>query len=84
MIVAPCVNSPPPKYGPKSADHPSVGRQCPACWQPMLPGSMTTLVPIGPGVVVSQRALAREGRPHVRQTVEAHWGCVTGKSDGED
>lgn len=50
----------------------------------MLAGSYTTLVVIGPGADPDARERARAGRPYNAAAVEAHWGCVTGKSDGED
>lgn len=34
------------KFGPKKADHPSVGEECRACREPFAAGDFTTLVHI--------------------------------------
>lgn len=67
------------RFGPKKADHPSVGEPCPACKQPFAVGDYTTLVVLGPGGDEEARERAREGRVYNAIAVEAHWACVTGR-----
>lgn len=67
-------------FGPKSADHPSVGRECPACHVPFAAGDFTTLVAIGSGGDEESQQRAREGRAYNAVAVEAHWACVTGEA----
>lgn len=67
-------------FGPKAADHPSVGEPCAACRHPFEPGDYTTLVSLGPGEDEEARQRAREGRAYNAVAVEAHWACVTGLS----
>ncbi len=69
-------------FGPKLADHPSVGRPCPACQRPFAPGDYTTLVPIGPGEDAEARARKRDGCAYNAVAVEAHYACVTGEEPG--
>ena len=68
------------KFGPKEADHPSVGQECPACHEEFIAGDYTTLIPLGPGDDEEAREKAREGEPYNAIAVEAHWACVTGES----
>lgn len=62
-------------YGPKSADHPSVGRPCAACGQPFVAGDLTTLIGLGPGDDPEARAAAREGRYFNCVAAELHAAC---------
>ena len=68
-------------FGPKSADHPSVGTDCPACHVPFAEGDYTTLVTLGPGSDPEEQQRATEGRPYNAVAVEVHWTCATGYSD---
>jgi hypothetical protein len=65
-------------FGPKDPDHPTVGRQCPACGQPFAAGDYTTLVPLGPGDDKEQQEKARAGRFYNAVAVEVHLACATG------
>lgn len=67
------------KFGPKDADHPSVGKECPACNMPFEAGDYTTLVVLGPGGDEEARQRAREGRPYNATATEVHWACRTGQ-----
>jgi hypothetical protein len=67
------------KFGPKDADHPSVGKECPACHKPFEAGDYTTLVVLGPGGDEEARERAREGRPYNAVAAEVHWTCRTGQ-----
>ncbi len=69
----------PRKFGPKEADHPSVGDLCPACGKAFRAGDYATLVAIGPGDDPENQQNAREGRAYNAVAVEAHWACVTGE-----
>lgn len=53
-----------PKYGPKEADHVSVGEKCAACRKPFQAGDFTTLIVIGPGDDPDSRRAALRGRPY--------------------
>ena len=65
-------------FGPKPADHPSVGQPCPACKVPFVEGDFTTLIPLGPGKDPEEQAKAREGRAYCAVAVEVHWDCSGG------
>ena len=67
------------KFGPKSADHFSVGKPCPACHEPFKAGDFTTLISLGPGDDPEERQKAREGRAHNAVATEVHWVCATGE-----
>lgn len=67
------------RYGPKVADHPSIGRECPACGVPFRAGDYTTLVALGPGDDEEAQARCREGRPYNAVAQEVHWQCATGE-----
>lgn len=69
----------PRRFGPKAADHPSVGEPCPACRQPFEPGDYTTLVTLGPGDDPDARERERAGRPYNAVALEVHYACVTGE-----
>lgn len=62
-------------FGPKAADHPSVGTKCPACKKPFTAGDFTTLVSLGPGDDPEEQAKAREGRAYNAVAVEVHAAC---------
>lgn len=59
-------------FGPKKADHPSVGEPCPACRKPFEAGDYTALVMLGPGDDLEEREKARQGRPYNAVAVECH------------
>lgn len=63
-------------FGPKTADHPSIGKDCPVCKKPFKEGDWTTLVPLGPGDNTEARERAKEGRPYNAVAVEIHWDCA--------
>jgi hypothetical protein len=67
------------KFGPMTADHPSIGQTCPGCSQPIAAGDYTTLVVVGPGDDPEERERKRNGRFYNAVCVIAHWGCVTGE-----
>lgn len=64
------------KFGPKSAEHASVGRRCPACRVEFKEGDYTTLVALGPGDDTESRERAAGGRPYNSVAVEIHWDCA--------
>lgn len=66
-------------FGPKDADHPSVGKECPACGIPFKPGDWTTLIALGPGDDPEAQERAKMGRPYNAIALEVHWSCATGK-----
>ncbi len=66
-------------FGPKPADHPSVGNPCPACHKPFEAGDYTTLIALGPGSDPDAQQRAREGRPYTAVAVEVHFTCATGE-----
>lgn len=66
-------------FGPKSADHPSVGADCPACHVPLRAGDYTTLIPLGPGNDEEAQARCREGQAYNAVAVEVHYRCATGE-----
>jgi len=63
------------KFGPKTADHPSIGELCPACKKPFKAGDYTTLVALGPGDSEESRKRAKEGRPYNAVAIEVHYDC---------
>jgi hypothetical protein len=67
------------KFGPKSPDHPGVGRPCPACSTPFVAGDYTALVALGPGYNPETRRKARAGQAYNAVAVEVHWACATGE-----
>ena len=67
------------KFGPKSADHFSVGKPCTACQVPFKEGDYTTLITLGPGDDPEERIKAWEGRAHIAVATEVHWACATGE-----
>lgn len=73
------------RFGPKTADHlknaPPRHRECPACHKEFKVGDYTTLVAIGPGDSEEGQELCRNGRPYNAVAIEAHYMCVTGKTE---
>lgn len=67
------------KFGPKAADHPSVGETCPACHKPFKEGDYTTLIALGPGNDEGARERCKEGRPYNAVAVEVHYACAAGR-----
>jgi len=66
------------KYGPKTADHPSVGEKCPACHVPFTVGDFTALVELGPGGSAEAQEACRLGRAYNAVAVEIHYACAGG------
>lgn len=71
------------KFGPKTADHPSIGEKCPACQVPFVEGDYTTLVALGPGGDEEEQGKAKAGRAYNAVAVEVHWNC-SGEVEGDD
>ncbi len=63
------------RFGPKSAGHPGVGRECPACHIPLVEGDYTSLVLLGPGDDATARKRRDQGRPYSAVGIEIHWDC---------
>jgi len=63
------------KLGPKQADHPSVGKECPACHVSFAGGDYTTIVVLGPGDDEEARQRRDQGRPYNAVASEIHWDC---------
>ncbi len=70
------------KFGPKTATHPSVGKECPACQVPFKEGDYTTLIALGPGDNEEAQEKARSGGFYNAVAVEVHWACATGETNG--
>ena len=67
-----------PKYGPKKADHPTVGKICSLCGQPFKPGDFTTLIEIEGGFASKEdEEKAMSGRPYNVEAEEVHYDCAT-------
>lgn len=64
------------RFGPKKADHPSIGEKCPACRQPFVEGDYTTLAILGPGDDDEARRRRDEGRPYNAVASELHYDCA--------
>ena len=62
-------------FGPKKADHQSVGKPCPVCSIPFKEGDMTGLVAIKPADE-ENAAKAAAGRPYTAEAVEVHEHCM--------
>ena len=69
------------KFGPKSADHPSIGTPCPACTVAFKEGDFTTLVTLGPGNDEESRKKRDNGKPYNAVALEIHWECSLKESD---
>jgi hypothetical protein len=67
------------KFGPRSADHPTVADRCPACQVPFAAGDYTTLVALGPGGWPEEQRKAASGLAYNAVAVEVHWACATGE-----
>lgn len=67
------------KFGPKTPDHPTVGKECPACNRQFEAGDYTTIIALGPGDDEEAQERARAGRPYNAVAVEVHWSCATGE-----
>lgn len=65
------------KFGPKQADHPSVGADCPVCGNPFQAGDYTTLE-FTHAADQEEARKAQEGRPFTAAAVEVHWDCRAG------
>jgi hypothetical protein len=63
-------------FGPKTADHPSIGMECPGCHTKFAEGDMTTLITIGPGDNEEARERAKAGRPYTAVALEVHSACA--------
>ena len=66
------------RYGPKSANHPSIDEECPACHVSFVAGDYTTLIELGPGADKEERERAVAGRPYNAVAIEIHYACATG------
>jgi len=66
------------KFGPKTKDHPSIGKPCPACGKPFIEGDYTTLITLGPGDDPEEQRKAAEGRPYNAVASEVHYSCAGG------
>ncbi|HTF64902.1 MAG TPA: hypothetical protein VK638_19670 [Edaphobacter sp.] len=67
----------PKKFGPKTADHPSVGKGCPICGKVFVEGDYTTLIPLGPDP--DDKDEIRKfliGGAYNARAVEIHWECT--------
>ena len=69
------------RFGPKSKDHPSIGKECPACKVPFKEGDYTILVTLGPGDDPEEQKKCKEGRPYNAVATEVHWKCATGEEE---
>jgi hypothetical protein len=75
-------------FGPKQADHPSIGKLCPRCGKPFKCGDFTALIAIEGGFSSKedeQKALA--GHPFNIECEEVHYECAIGtykKSDNDE
>ena len=67
------------KFGPKGADHFTVGKPCPACQKPFQAGDFTALVALGPGDDPEAQEKAQAGRPYNAVAVEVHYSCAGGE-----
>lgn len=70
-----------PKIGPKPADHPTVGYECPACHGLLEEGQFTTVLFVGPGGDPEARQACLDKKPFTPVALEFHWACVTGELD---
>lgn len=66
------------KFGPKTKDHPSVGKLCPARNKPFAEGDYTALIPYGPGDDLEAQRRAQEGRAYNDVAAEVHFSCAGG------
>ena len=66
------------KFGPKTKDHPSVGKLCPACQKPFAEGDYTTLIAYGPGDDPEAQRKAQKGQAYNAVAAEVHFSCAGG------
>lgn len=64
------------RYGPKTPDHPTTGKPCPACREEFKEGDFTTLVTLGPGNDPEAQRKAKEGKAYNAVAVEVHYDCA--------
>jgi len=69
------------KFGPKTKDHPTIGRECPACGKPFKEGDYTTLISLGPGDNKDARKRRDEGEAYNAIAMEIHWECSQKEED---
>lgn len=65
-------------FGPKNADHPTIGVACPACNLLFQEGDITALVVLGPGDDPEAQERAQTGRWYNAVAVELHFTCAGG------
>jgi len=70
------------KFGPKTEDHFSIGKDCPACHKPFKQGDYTTLIALGPGDDEEAQKKARTGRAYTAVGSEIHWECSAQQDKG--
>lgn len=63
------------KFGPKTADHPSVGLICMLCDEPFLANEYTTLIVSEPAND-EEAAKKAAGRAYNAKADEVHWNCA--------
>ena len=63
-------------FGPKTADHPTVGMICIPCGDYLKEGDYTTLVPLGPGNDPEEQERAQERRWYNATALEVHALCA--------
>jgi len=61
-------------FGPKKADHPSVGDKCPICGEPFRVGDYTTLIEMGANNPENMRR-QRDDLPYNAVAREVHAEC---------
>lgn len=66
-------------FGPKDADHPTIGVACPACNLLFQEGDMTALIALGPGDDPEAQERARTSRWYNARAIEVHLACAGGK-----
>lgn len=70
------------KYGPKKADHPTVGRICSFCNKPFKEGDYTTLIPVEAGFASAEDAWkSMEGLPYNIEAEEVHYVCAVNNTN---
>lgn len=68
------------RFGPKTADSPTLGKRCPACLGVFEIGDYTALVPLGPGDDPVAQEKAKLGLAYNAVAVEVHYRCAGGKT----
>ena len=64
------------KFGPKTLEHPTIGKECPACKKPFKEGDFTTLIALGPGDDEEARERMLAERPYNAVAIEIHYDCA--------